>query len=176
MLKKILFTLFLAAPFFVSLNYVSAHGTGVSLDKQVENYTVEFEYDDPEVISEEPVSFSFRLLESTTGAGAHFGSVLVRIENKNDKSAFLTTRIAEDEIIDGLARLTATPLEGEYIVNLTFRDEENTIAESTFDLKVLPKTQKKSFAVTDELVGFTLGALVFGFIIGRLLFRTKASK
>lgn len=170
---KVLLSFFL---FAVMALPAFAHGTGTSIPKDLEKYTVELEYDEKEIISGTPTAFSFRLLEKTTGAGVHFDSVLVRFEMKDDRSSFLTAKISEDELIDGLARLTATPGEGTYVVSLNFKEGEETLAEAEYEIAVTAPEETKSIASDDMTIGLALGGLVTGFVLGRLLFRKKSSK
>jgi hypothetical protein len=170
---KVLLGVFL---FVMTITPVMAHGTGTSLPKDLEKFTVELEYDEKEIISGTPTAFSFRLLDKTTGAGVHFDSVIARFEMKDDRSSFLTAKISEDDLVDGLARLTATPAEGTYVISLNFKEGEESLAEAEYEIAVATPAESKSFAPDDMTIGLTLGGLVAGFVLGRLLFRNKSSK
>ena len=172
MFKKSAFVLALFLFFFISVKSISAHGTATSFSKDVGNYSLEFEYDDPQVIAGETTSYVFRLLDQKTKQPVTFDAVLLRIERKSDQSTMLVTRATQDELQDGVGRLTAMLDQGSYTVTSSYYKGGNKVTEANFDLTVQKADTGTQFPTIPVAIG--LGGLVLGFVIGKLSGRGSA--
>lgn len=155
---------------FLFQENVLGHGLGQSFQKESGDYTIEFEYDSLEVTSDDAVPYSFRLINTEDGSVAEFDTVLVRFVEKDINTTHLVARLAEDTLVDGLARTTLLLEAGEYDVELNFQDEEaETFADATFDLTVLGGETGSQTSLPIRLLGGLAGGLVLGFLGARLM-------
>ncbi len=170
MIKKTILGLFGIFFLFVLNTNVWAHGASQSFPKEVGNYLVEFEYDSPSIIEGEINSFVFRILNKDTKETIDFDSVLVRFET-SDKSTYLVVRLVEDDLLPGLSRLTTILDKGEYTINLSFRKDDEKIAETSYNLSVV---RKNTFNFSFEFfVGLVLGIILVTLFV---LFKKGISK
>jgi hypothetical protein len=159
---------------FAFLRSVSAHGLVQSFTKEVDSYRIEFEYDFPDIIDGEINSLVFRLLDKATGAPVVFDSSLVRVEKKTDKSTYLVARLSEDQLQDGVSRLTTTFPKGDYLLAVSFTVKEKKIAEANFDFSAKPGEKKlvlPIIPVVSFLIGVSLAYLIF-----KIPFKNKNNK
>ncbi len=160
----LVFTLLLA---FVLPKATLAHGTAVSSSKVVGDYKVEFEYDDPQIIAGETNSYVFRLIDNKTNNFVSFDSLLVRFEDKKDQSTVIVARVVQDELQEGVGRFTAMMNKGDYAISLSFYKAGNKVAETNFDLTVIPSDEDRKIPILPIIFG--IGGLVLGFIASKLV-------
>jgi len=160
----LLITLMLA---FLLPNSVLAHGTAVSSSKVVGDYKIEFEYNVPQIIAGETNSYVFRLINNKTNDFVNFDSLLVRFEDKKDQSTVIVARVVQDELQDGVGRLTTMMNKGDYSITLSFYKTGNKVAEANFDLTVLPSDADKKFPIL-PVISAVVG-LVVGFVASKMI-------
>lgn len=158
-LYSVLISLFIAPT-------VLAHGTAQSFPKDVDKYTIEFEYDASGVFDDTTMAFVFRLLDQKSKEPVKFDSVLARFEDSKDKSAVIVSRLYPDELLDGIARISALLNRGDYKVYLIFYKEGNKIVETNYDLNVQKGTTRKDFPLVPVVAGVLGSAL--GFVFGKM--------
>lgn len=166
MIKKYVVTVFLIALFFVFTSNPFAHGVGVSVPKDDGNYTLEFEYSTPQVIEGETNSYVFRLLDKKTLESIIFDSVLVRFERKSDRATYAIARISQDELQDGVGRLTMMLNNGDYLVSVAFYKSDKKIAEANYDLPVGKTNEARKFPITQAL--YVISGMFLGFLTTKL--------
>jgi hypothetical protein len=171
MLKNLLITTTFLALALFSIKTVSAHGLVQSFTKEVDIYRIEFEYDFPDIIDGEINSLIFRLLDKSTGAPIIFDSLLARVEKKSDKSTYLVARLAADQLQDGVARLTTTFPQEDYLLTLGFTIKEKKVAEVSFDFTSKPG-EKKFIFPTIPVISFLVG-LGLAFLITKIIYKKK---
>lgn len=160
--------------FISSTTAVFAHGTAVSIPKDDGNYTIEFEYQEQEVVANETNAFTFIILNKGTETPVPFDSVLVRFERKSDQATYIAAKVTQDELQEGVGRLSTMLNEGAYTVSSAFYKNENKIAEANFDLNVLADTTSKAFPTIPFVAG--VGGLIVGFGIGKIYTSAKKDK
>lgn len=169
-MSKVLFLLSIVFCIFSFFTIgIKAHGLGQSFPKEVGNYIVELEYDVPEIVEGEANSFVFRILAKDGGAPVSFDSTLVRFEKKTDSSTYLVTRLSEDEIQEGVSRMTTVLDSGDYLISLSFKKGDEKLGETTYDLNVRP-VDKKEFPLA-AVLSF-LGGSGVGFLICKRISRS----
>ncbi len=142
---------------------IEAHGVAVSTPKEVGDYVLEFEYNVPEILAGETNSYVFRLLDKKTKQPILFDSLLIRFERKDDQATYLVARVVQDELQEGVGRLTAMLEKGDYIITTGFYKGDKKVAETTYDLSVLLGDNNKKFPVVSAvciMIGLGLGYLV----------------
>jgi hypothetical protein len=169
-MKNLSFLFLIAVIFSLFSPGASAHGLGKSFSKEVSNFTVEFEYESLEVIGGELTPYVFRLLEKDSGKPASFDSVFVRFED-SEGSTYLAARLGKDQIQEGAVGAVLTLNEGSYTVNLSFQKDEENLAETSFDLKVVAGENPKSVPVNLPSA-FILGGIT-SFLIIKFLEKLK---
>lgn len=142
---------------------------GQSFSKEVDKFTVEFEYEALEVIEGETTPYVFRLQEKDSSKPVSFDSVFVRFEDSEGRT-YLAARVGKDQIQEGTAGAVLTLNEGSYTVNLSFQKGEENLAETPFDLKVVAGENPKSFPMN------LLAAFIVGGITSFLVFKFLAKK
>lgn len=156
---------------FAFVRTVTAHGTAQSFPKEVGDYRVEMEYDDPEIFDNVTTPFVFRLLDKKTDNPLKFDALLIRFERKSDQSTYIVARVTQDELQEGVGRLSAMLNSGDYTITAGFYKGENKVAEVNYDIKVIPDPSNKQFPVLPAAVG--VGGLVLGFVIAKLTGKKK---
>lgn len=151
-----------ACVFSLFVQPVFAHGTEVSFEKEIGDYLVDIGYDPekPEVgLSER---FDFGLTDNKTKVAVSFSDVWVRIEK--EKNTVFAGGIHNPKF--GKAGLIYTfPELGEYSISVRFQNNEETIIEASFPLKVAGSAEKskKSLPIQPFIWG------ILGVVIGLLL-------
>ncbi len=170
-MKKYL-SIILVSTFLLSLSFgmvssiVKAHGVDVSTPKDVGDYTLEFEYGVPQILAGETNSYVFRLLDKKTEEPIAFDSLLVRFERKNDQATYLVARVTQDELQDGVGRVTVMLEKGDYVITTGYYKADKKVAETTYDLTVLPGESNKKFPIASFVS--VLAGLSAGLIIAKL--------
>ena len=142
-----------------------AHGAAQSFPKDVGVHTVEFEYDASGVFDDTTMAYVFRLLDQKSKEPVKFDSVLVRFENKTDKSTIFVSRVSADDLLDGVARVSALLGRADYKVYLIFYKDGDKLTETDYDLSVQKGGSQKFpvvpavSALAGGLIGFVLGGL-----------------
>lgn len=163
--------LFMTALTFLFVRPVLAHGTAQSFPKEVGDFRVEMEYDDPEIFDNVTTPFVFRLLDKKTDNPVKFDALLIRFEKKSDQSTYIVARVTEDELQDGVGRLSTMLNQGDYTITAGFYKAGNKVAEVNYDIKVVPDPSNKQFPVVPVAAG--AGGVVAGFILSRILVMGK---
>ncbi len=136
-----------------------AHGLGQSFEKEVGDYTVEFEYDSLEVISGEVTPYTFRLLDKESGEAVTFDSMFLRVETKDSKQVQFAGSMSHDEMLDGAAKLSIALNSGTYTFSFYFRRGEEELAEVEFEQIVNAGDSSNSWPLS-QLLSFFVGGLI----------------
>jgi hypothetical protein len=111
----------------------SAHGGQPSFEKEVNGYLVDIGYDQIGIRPGEEVAFDFDLFAEDGLAFAPFTAVEVHIWDP-DNEVFHET-IANDGVNVPTIKV-AFPVEGKYTLQAIYRNEEEVLADASFELPV----------------------------------------
>ena len=168
MIKKFILLL-VFVNFLMVPSLVFGHGLGQSFQQVVGEYLVEFEYETFESLADEATPYVFRLQNNETGEPTAFESLLVRIVSEDTNETTAVARLEEDDFLTGVSRLTVLLPEGDYAVDMNFKNTEgDTFVEAEFEHTVLPAEGFDWIPVVSAIVGLIVGAgglkLVEGFL------------
>jgi hypothetical protein len=165
-IKRIILVGILAILFAVLMFFVhraSSHGLETEQRQDVADYSVEFAYPTPELISGESATFIFRLLAKKDASAVPFDKVSTKLKNHEEVVVFAAD-ISQD-IFDGQARvILPLPKPGTYHLELEFERGKTMLAKATFPVEIIPplKTEgasKERLWIVTLIAGFVLGAL-----------------
>lgn len=143
--------------FFFIPGTLFAHGDSFSYEAEVNGYVVDVGYSTETPTLGDVVLFDFALLRDG-GVIDDYSDVWVRIVDERDTTV-LATGVHQPRF--GGARLSyAFPREGAYIIHIRFQREEETYAESSFTLRVLPEQRRSSPSLMVSLVAVLVGILI----------------
>lgn len=151
---------------------VSAHGTGASFEKNIGNYKVDIGYDPMTFSAGQSQRFDFNIYDTKSDSPVNFSDVWVLISQGN-KTVFAGGIYKSDLGVAGMTFVF--PKEGDYILDVRFENNSNTIVEVTFPITVLEgevsgtnvSTNKSSFLglLVSAIIGLSIGFLLaFNFI------------
>lgn len=148
-------------PWLCGPSLLSAHGSGLSFEKEVGEYLVDIGYDS-EPRTGVPVRFEFNLL-TLAGEPASFDEVWVRI--LEEKMTSLAGPIRGQEL-GRTTLLYEFSDEGVYTLDVSYRKNGNELAEAAFDLLVGAGAENPSRSPWMYFgLGAAIGALAFLLIL-----------
>jgi hypothetical protein len=151
-ISVIALSIIFSLPFFVL-----GHGEGESLESEVDGYFIDIGFNTSEIIAGSSVVFEFDI--SKEEESVDFDDVWVRISEGN-KTIF-ASGIYNTEF--GGARMTYSfPSEGSYEFSARFQNADQSVAEASFQIEVLPNPNEKD---SNTLLYVVIGA-IFGAIFG----------
>ena len=142
--------------------FVSAHGLGQSIEKTIGDYTVEVEYEAPELQAEEPVRLDFKISKKDMPGSVEFTDTWVRIAQGTE--TIFVGSIHNPEF--GKAGMTFTfPESVNYELSVRFQNKDQTLAEASFPLTVAAgekqanstRTSQPYSALITGIIGLALG-------------------
>lgn len=154
---------------FLPLVFVSAHGTGESLEKAVGDYVIDVGYDTQVPQGGVPVHFDFQLFSNInqTREAVLFTNVWVRV--MEDKNLLFAGWLAKPTF--GLTGITYSfSKEGVYELTARFQNGDATLAEASFPFPVergegeVRKSRFSKEVFFGLLVGLLIGAVAVKFI------------
>ncbi len=113
-------------------HFLYAHGAGGGIDKNVDNYTIDFGYNEKSTAINEPLLMSFGLFNKSTGKFVQFDSAPIRISN--DKGGLVFRGKINPAIPGRITLAYAFTEEGIYTIEVAFIREKKTIVEAPFEL------------------------------------------
>lgn len=132
--------------FFLSFQGVSAHGAATTEKFIQGEYLLQFEYDTQgNPVAGEVNALSFELFDAENEGRVEFNRVFVTISKKDGPIVFLSNIYALDVlgIMAGRVRVVL-PDEGQYEIEAQYYNNEDKLAEHTFELEVDPASPLKA--------------------------------
>jgi len=161
-------TLILVASFGAAFypSILHAHGTGASIEKVVGNYLIDLGYD-PEILeSDNSIIFDFDLAINETGERADFTSIWIRIVR--EKQTLFASGIHRPSF-GNTTMLYTFPQSGEYELITRFQSEGDTIAETSFPLKVESGSRASGSGLVSRFLVWIILSMAVGAISGFIL-------
>ncbi|MDA1337264.1 MAG: hypothetical protein O3C23_00640 [bacterium] len=149
--------------------HVSAHSTGVSLEKTIDEYRVDIGQNPPVLETENPAVFDFDLVFEKTGERAEFSDIWVRIV-QGKKTVFASGINKPD--FGNTTMVYTFPQGGEYELNVRFQKAGEKIVEASFPLAIEGVTTDSGFNLPLLLLGFFIGTIC-GFLVSFILLKKK---
>jgi len=139
LIRFFIFTLF---SLLISNIFVLAHGIGGSgEDKTVDNFKIDFGYNELAPLSNEPLMLTFELFDKLTNEYHEFNSVQIKVINNRKELLFRGQ--ANPYITGRVAMIYTFPEDGLYAIDLKFIEDKKTLVETSFALQV--GSPKKGF-------------------------------
>jgi hypothetical protein len=141
-----------------------AHGDVTMQQKKVGNYTVEFEYQEKNILAGVPAQYIFYLLDTKTQETIPLDSMFVRFAD-SENNLVLAGKLKTTEGLSGTGRIQGImPVAGEYTASLEFLKGDTKIANATFPFNVVPTEQSPT--ASSPMRYTWLLALVGGVVLG----------
>lgn len=160
-MKIIKITVIIISAFLLLVNPVElfAHGSGASLEKEVNGYFVDIGYEPEVITTSEPVVLDF-IIKSREDEEVPFTHVWLKVSSNDE--IYFASGIARAQFGKTTAMLRL-PKAGEYKIEVRFSNESTQIAETQFSL---PVSEIQMENTTPDQRTLSLMPLVVGFIFG----------
>lgn len=156
---SLVFAFLIVFALFVT-SHAHGHGLGSSIEKSIEGKLIDIGYDPEDVQAGKTVIYDFALLDGATNEPVEYTDIWVRIYE--GRKTYLATGIARANL--GKTTLSYVyPEEGEYVMSVRFKNEDEKLVEADFDLPVA-ESEDASSSNSNYLIP-VLG-LVVGLILG----------
>jgi len=120
---------------------VLAHGVGGGEDKTIDNFIIDFGYNELAPLSNKPLMLTFELSDKLTNEYYEFNSAQIKVIN--NKNELLFRGQAYPDIPGRVTMVYAFPEDGLYTIDLSFVEDKKALVETSFTLQV--GSPKKGF-------------------------------
>jgi len=148
---------------------VDGHGTGASIEEEVDEYLIDIGYAPETVIARGQVRIDFDIFDAASKDPIPFTDLWLRIERGN--MTYFAAGIAKAEF-GRTGVVYSFPEAGEYTLSVRFQDSSEVLVEHEVPFAVnSAKDTPSSSSSALMFSGGVLGGLLLGFLAARLLRR-----
>lgn len=154
---------------FANPQQALSHASGISFEQVVGEYRVDIGYDPAALVVGETDVFDFALFNAATGEILHFDELWVRMVH--DGRTILATGLRESAF-GRTTLLYVFPYPGEYAMQVSFRKDGETIAETLFPFSV---SKQDASLIASNYAYLAVGSLFGACLAGVVLWRKRRS-